>query len=76
MMELIEVIRKQEIEIHKQRTIANKQVKQLKQQAEVWSMLTYRRVVVRLGTSDDFPSVFSKPSEPTELQNQKLIENS
>ena len=35
MMELIEVIRKQEIEIHKQRTIVAKQIKQLKHQAEV-----------------------------------------
>ena len=40
MMELIEVIRKQEIEIHKQRTIASKQVKQLKQQAEVYLIPT------------------------------------
>ena len=39
--------------------------------------LTYRRVVVRLGTIDDFSlRFFSKPGEPTELQNQKLIENS
>ena len=35
MMELIEVIRKQEIEIHKQRTVVAKQIKQLKHQAEV-----------------------------------------
>ena len=36
--------------------------------------LTYRRVVVRLGTSNGFPlRFFSKPSE---LQSQKLIENS
>ena len=33
--------------------------------------------VVRLGTSDDFPfRFFSKSTEPTELQNQELIENS
>ena len=38
--------------------------------------LTYRRVVVRLGTSVDFSfRFFSKPSEPTELQSQELIEN-
>ena len=36
-------------------------------------LLTYRRVVVRLGTSDDFSlRFFSKPSEPTELQNQEV----
>ena len=42
-----------------------------------WSdQLTYRRVVVRLATSDDFSfRFFSKPSEPG-LQNQELIENS
>jgi len=34
-MELIEVIRKQEIEIHKHKIQVNKQVKQLKQQAEL-----------------------------------------
>ena len=40
-------------------------------------MLTYRRVVVRLGTSHDFSlRSFSKPNEPTELQNQELIKNS
>ena len=39
--------------------------------------LTYRRVVVRSGTSDDFSlCFFSKPSEPTELQNKVQIENS
>ena len=38
--------------------------------------LTYRRVVVGLWISDDFPFAFSsKPSDPTELQNQELIEN-
>ena len=35
MMELIEVIRKQEIEIHKQRTLTAKHLKQLKHQAEL-----------------------------------------
>ena len=34
-LELIEVIRKQEIEIHKHKTGFNKQLKQLKQQAQV-----------------------------------------
>ena len=34
-LELIEVIRKQEIEIHKHKTGYNKQLKQLKQQAQV-----------------------------------------
>ena len=39
--------------------------------------LTYRRVVVRSGTRDDFSlRFFSKRSEPTELQNKELIENS
>ena len=39
--------------------------------------LTYRREVVRLETSDDFfLRFFSKPSEPTKLQKQELIENS
>ena len=39
--------------------------------------LTYGRVVVHLGTSDEFSlRFFSKPSEPTELQNQELTENS
>ena len=39
--------------------------------------LTYRRVVVHFRTSDDFSlHFFSKPSEPTELQKQKVIENS
>ena len=38
--------------------------------------LTYRRVVVRLRTSDDFSlRFFRKPSEPTELQNQEPIES-
>ena len=38
-------------------------------------VLTYRRVVVRLGTSDDFSLRFySKPSEPTELKKQETIE--
>ena len=37
--------------------------------------LTYRRVVVRFGTSDDLTlRFFSNPGEPTELQNQELIE--
>ena len=39
--------------------------------------LIYQRVMVRSGISDDFfIRFFSKPSEPTELQNQELIENS
>ena len=39
--------------------------------------LNYRRVVVRSETSDDFSlRYFSKPSKPTELHNQELIENS
>ena len=39
--------------------------------------LTYQRVVVRLGTGDDFSlRFFSKPRDRTELQNQELIENS
>ena len=39
--------------------------------------LTHRRVVVRLWTSDVFSlRFFSKPSEPIELQNRELIENS
>ena len=34
-----------------------------------FALLTYRRVVDRFETSDDFPlRVFSKPSEPTELK--------
>ena len=38
--------------------------------------LTYRRVVVRSGTSDDFSlRFFSKPSEPTKIKNQELIDN-
>ena len=40
------------------------------------AVATYRRVVVRLGTNDGFSlRFFSKPSEPTELRNQELIEN-
>jgi len=38
-LELIEVIRKQEIEIHKHKTGYNKQLKQLKQQAQLIQML-------------------------------------
>ena len=39
--------------------------------------LSYRRVVVLLGTSDDFSlHFFLKPSESTELRNQELIANS
>ena len=39
-------------------------------------LLTFRRVVVPLGTSDEFSlRFFSKPSVPNELQNQELIEN-
>ena len=42
----------------------------------MWN-LTYRRVVIRFVTSDDLSlCFFSKPSEPTELQNKELIENS
>ena len=40
---------------------------------KILSFLTFRRIVVRLGTSVDFSlRFFSKPSEPTELQNQEL----
>ena len=38
--------------------------------------LTYRRVVVRSGTSDDFSlRLILKPSEPFELGNKELIKN-
>ena len=55
-----------------QQIIIDKEIVILKNRLN-WSIrLTYRRVVVRLGTSDNFSlRFFSKPSEPTKLQTLK-----